>query len=251
MSTVRNILDALFTLAPENLREDWDNVGLLCGHPEREVKHILVALDASDAALREAVQKDCQLLVAHHPVIFSGIRKLTPESAPGKRVLYAAEHGIACIGLHTNLDSAPGGVDDLLAEALGLTDTQTHGYLRIGNVSKQSLAAFASFVKETLSCPGLRYVCGGRAVHRVAVGCGACGDETEAAIAAGCDTFVTSDVTYHTFCDAAEMGLNLIDAGHFETENPVCGLLVSFLRERFPETETFLSREHGDVIRFL
>ena len=263
MSTVQNILDALFMLAPENLREDWDNVGLLCGHPEREVNRILVALDASDASLSEAERLGCQLLVTHHPVNFAGVKKLTPANVTGKHLLFAAEKGIACVNLHTNLDSVSGGVNDLLADRLGMINVtmpaprgvdaqgREFGYLRVGTVPRQTLCEFAAFVKQRLSCPGVRFCDGGRPVFRVAVGGGECGDEIDTALAAGCDTFVTSDLKYHQFCDAADSGLNLVDAGHFETESPVCTLLVSFLREKFPQTETLLSRDHGDVVRFL
>ena len=112
------------------------------------------------------------------------------------------------------------------------------------------LETFLALVKERLHCPGLRYVDGGKAVSRVAVGGGACGDGLRDAFDAGCDTFVTADVKYNQFWDARDLGLNLIDAGHFWTENPVCGSLADKLREEFPGCLVKVSENHGDCINF-
>ena len=107
-----------------------------------------------------------------------------------------------------------------------------------------------SYVKEKLGCPGLRYVCGGKPVHKVAVGGGACADEMGIAVKAGCDTLVTSDIKYNDFWDAKALGLTLIDAGHFYTENPVCALLADTLRSRFPSLEVKISERHRDCMAF-
>ena len=117
-------------------------------------------------------------------------------------------------------------------------------------MEEQELAEFAAFVKAGLRCPGLRYAQGGRPVRRVAVGGGACGDFIRRAAAAGCDTFVTADLKYHQFQDAALLGINLLDAGHFETEDPVCDVLAQRLSARFPELEVLRSVQTG-CIRYL
>ena len=123
--------------------------------------------------------------------------------------------------------------------------------IRYGEVEEQRLADFVPFVRQKLACDGLRYVDGGSSVRRVAVGGGSCGEFlTRVRESLGCDTFVTADVKYHQFADAKELGLNLIDAGHIETENPVCAYLAAKLRSGFPEIEVVQSRVHADCIKF-
>jgi len=150
----------------------------------------------------------------------------------------------------------------VLAQVLGLKDIQVvepagtdehgrpWGLLRMGNVDSCALSDFLAQVKDQLGCPGLRYVDGGKAVNKVAVGGGSCGSELMAAVNAGCDTFVTADVKYNQFWDAKEMGLNLIDAGHFYTENPVCRVLAEKIQDAFPEIQVVLSQNHADCAKF-
>ena len=254
MSTVKEILDYCLSLAPKDWKEDWDNVGLLCGHADRQVNRCLVALDVTEAVVREAAMSCTDLIVSHHPLLFSTSR-LSDETPEGQLLLSVAENGIAVISLHTNLDSAPGGVNDVLAERLGLADAATfdgelHGIGRIGNVPEQALEGFAQFVKERLGAGGVRYAGGGKPVHRVAVGGGSCMDFLPQALAAGCDTFVTGDIKYHQFQKARALGVNLIDAGHFPTEDPVCEVLRGALAAKFPEIEVKKSAIHADCVKF-
>ena len=159
---------------------------------------------------------------------------------------------ISAVCMHTNLDAAEGGVNDCLACTLGLQDTKPLNEEKIGRIGTLScekpLEQFLSDVVKLLSCNGLRYRDGGRPVHRVAVGGGACGEYIPQAIAQGCDTFVTSDLRYNDFLDT--QGLNLIDAGHFPTEDVVCQEIVRRLRETFPELEVTKSAVHGDAVKF-
>ena len=254
--TVQTILDYLWTLAPVEYKEDFDNVGFLIGRREKPVTKFLVALDATEAVAAEAEALGCELVVTHHPVIFRAPKHLTDDD-PRTRVLLAyLERGLAVISMHTNLDCAPGGVNDVLAARLGLRnveilpDGETAGLIRVGELEETALPAFAAFVRKVLACPGLRYAEGGRPVRRVAVGGGACAGFMDTVAAAGCDTFITADLKYHEFCDAAVLGLNLIDAGHFETEDPVCDTLIEKLSARFPEAQVLRAR-HGDCIRYL
>lgn len=262
MTTVSDILQYIQTLAPHYMQEDWDNVGLLCGSPGRPVRKILVALDPFDHVCQEAADVGADLLVTHHPLIFRGIQAVTDETAVGKAILTLASHGISAINAHTNLDCAPGGVNDVLAQTLGLAYTQVihpkgtdedgrpWGLLRQGVVASMPLEHFLANVKAALGCPGLRYVNAGKPVHQVAVGGGACAGELKAAAQAGCDTFVTADVRYNQFWDAKELGLNLIDAGHFYTENPVCAVLAAKLEAKFPDVTVQLSQTHRDCAEF-
>ena len=254
MTTVADILAFLDTLAPRSLKMDWDNCGLLCGRPGREVRRILVALDPFDTVIDEAIRVKADLLVTHHPLIFrNGLMAVNEDTEAGRCVLKLVEHGIAAINAHTNLDIAPGGINDVLAQTLGLNGIETigeEGLLRRGTVPAQPLPQFLAHVKQALGCDGLRYVDGGRPVATVAVGGGACADEMEEALAAGCDTFVTSDVKYNQFRTAFQLGLNLIDAGHFHTENPAMPVLRDRLQAAFPEIEVLFADSHRDCMKF-
>lgn len=263
MATIRDIYKVLFDFAPAGMKLDWDNVGLACGHFDAAVRKILVALDPMPDVFEEAKARGCELVVTHHPLLFEGVKQVNSDSYAGKCLLYLIENGIAVMNLHTNLDCCPGGVNDVLAQKLELenvellnpmgTDRQgrPYGLLRTGTVREQSAAQFASFVKTALSCPGVRFADAGKRVVRVAVGGGSCGSELDAVLAAGCDTFVTADLKYNHFEEAKYRGLNLIDAGHFETENPVCEVLERILREAFPEIPVFRAQKHADETQFL
>ena len=260
--TVNDILNYVNQIAPKTMQYDWDNTGLLCGSRTKEVRKVLVALDPFENVCREAIEIGADVLLTHHPLIFRAPRSITEEEPVGHCILLLASHGIAAVNAHTNLDCAPGGVNDVLAQTLGLTDIQVadpmgtdeegreYGLLRTGYVEEQPLSRFLALVKEKLAAPGLRYVDGGRPVHKVAVGGGACGDEYHTALAAGCDTLVTADVKYNQFRDAYDLGLNLIDAGHFHTENPVVAVLAEKLRSQFPEITVEVSKTHRDCMRY-
>lgn len=252
MATVKDILSFLETLAPANLKMEWDNVGLLCGSKNTEVTKILVALDPFEGVCKEAADIGAQLIVTHHPLIFRAPSTITDETSVGRSIMFLCRHGISAVNAHTNLDVAPGGVNDVLAEKLGLQNITAleDGLLRTGDITEQSLESFLASVKEKLGCQGLRYVSGGKPVKQVAVGGGSCAGEMMDALAAGCDTFVTSDIKYNQFWDAQDLGLNLIDAGHFHTENPVVAVLAEKLRAAFPEIEVKISETHTDCMKY-
>ena len=204
---------------------------------------------------------EADLLVTHHALLWTpGF--VTDMDEQGRNALFLIENNIACINAHTNLDCAPGGVNDTLANKLGLqnisvidpkgmdAEGRPWGLLRMGTLEPQPLSAFLSSVKTKLGCQVLKYVDGGQPVCKVAVGGGACAGELQKAYAAGCDTFVTSDIRYNQFWDARNLGMNLIDAGHFHTENPICVLLAEKLREVFPEVTVCMSAWHMDCAKF-
>ena len=263
MPTVAEIEQALFSWAPRSLAEEWDNVGLLCGYTEKEVSRVLVALDPFEEVCREAHEKGAELLVTHHPLIFHAPNSITDRDSVGRCILYLAEHGISAINAHTNLDCAFGGVNDVLARALGLSDIRVIGekktdasgnicgLLRAGYVKESSFSAFSMYVKQSLHCGGIRCLDAGKPVRYIAVGGGACGSELSVVREAGCDTFVTSDLKYNQFRDGLDMGINLIDAGHFETENPVCSALADFLHATFPQLAVMHSEISADPVKFL
>ncbi len=262
MATVHDILTFLETLAPRSMKMDWDNVGLLCGSRKAEVSRILVALDPFEEVCEEAADWGAELIVTHHPLIFQALKSVTDETSIGRTIQLLCRKNISAINAHTNLDCTPGGVNDVLAHALGLSDIQVispvgtneeglpYGLLRCGEVREQSLEDFLRTVKKNLHCGGLRYVDGGKSVRKVAVGGGSCAGAMLDALNAGCDTFVTADIKYNQFWDAHDLGLNLIDAGHFCTENPVVAVLAEKLQAAFPEVEVKISEKHNDCMKF-
>ena len=262
MATVHEILAFLETLAPRAMKMDWDNVGLLCGSKKQTVTKVLVALDPFEGVCEEAAAWGADLMVTHHPLIFQALKSITDETSIGRSIQLLCRNSISAVNAHTNLDCAPGGVNDRLAAALGLFQIEVidpmgvdehgaqWGLLRKGIVEEQPLSEFLSVVKHALGCEGLRYVDGGKSVRKVAVGGGACASELMDAYGAGCDTFVTSDVKYNQFWDAKDLGMNLIDAGHFYTENPVTACLAEKIADTFPEVEVKISETHRDCMKF-
>ena len=257
MPIAGDIEQALFALAPGEGAMEWDNVGLLLGDPQQPVSRALVALDITEEVADEAIAQGCELIVAHHPVMncrwlpVQSIREDTPQ---GHLLLKLLRNGISAICMHTNLDVAWGGVNDILAEKLKLVDPGPlcdNGLGRVGRLEEpMDLADFVRFVSRSLGCNGVRYAGAGKPVCRVAVGGGACGDFEDDAIRAGCDTFVTADLSYHQFLDAKGKGINLIDAGHFPTEDPVCEKLVQYVSDRFQELVVTKSTSHREVIQY-
>lgn len=261
MTTVQNIVDFIETIAPAYMKYEWDHVGLNCGHSDAAVSTILVALDPFEEAVNEAKELGAQLLITHHALIWEG-GFVNDQTSWGKNVMTLLENGIAHINAHTNLDCAPGGVNDVLAEKLGLSDISVinpmgedpqgrpYGLLRMGTIPEQRLDAFLAVVKDALNCDGLRYVCANDRVNQVAVGGGSCASDMMDAYHAGCDTFVTADIKYNQFRTAYELGMNIIDAGHFHTENPAMLVLAEKLRKAFPNVEVVLSQNHSDCMKF-
>lgn len=262
MVTVNDVLQVVETYAPAYMKESWDNVGLLCGSRNAQVTKILVALDPFENVCAEAAEMGAELIVTHHPIIFQPAKAVTDDTSVGRAILQLCRNGISAINAHTNLDCAPGGVNDVLAQQLGLQNVQVlspvgtnedgapYGLLRCGEVPQTTLEDFLKTVKGRLGCAGLRYVSGGKAVQKVAVGGGACAGAILDAVKAGCDTFVTADVRYNQFWDAHDLGLNLIDAGHFQTENPVVAVLADRLQQAFPEITVICSKTHADCMKF-
>lgn len=263
MAEVKDIYRFIDRIAPFDTQEGFDNAGFLVGRGSRKVDKILVALDITPEVADEAGRQEIDLIVAHHPVIFQPVKSITDETATGRVVLALLEHGVAAICAHTNLDAAHGGVNGCLAQTLELShigqlcqagvDAQgrPYGIGRVGTVHCAGLSAaeYAAYVKERLGSACVRYTDGGRTVSKVAVGGGACGSMLEDALAAGCDTFVTADLKYNQFLDARALGLNLLDAGHFPTENVVCAPLAGRLAKAFPEVKVVLSEVHREVYK--
>lgn len=259
MAKVIDIYHYLDQKAPFSLQMSFDNAGFLVGREEAEVTKLMISLDITEEVIAEAKEAGCQLIVSHHPIIFHPAKSITDREPTGRCLLALTEGRIAAICAHTNLDVVEGGVNDALAQRLRLSDVELlrqegldpqgrpYGIGRVGRVEGFDTAArFAAFVRTALGIEGLRLEDAGRPVRRVAVGGGACCDMLMDAVAQGCDTFVTADVKYNAYLDARAMGVNLIDAGHFSTENVVCPVLAQWLEEGFPALQILLSAKHRE-----
>ncbi|MCL2201001.1 MAG: Nif3-like dinuclear metal center hexameric protein [Oscillospiraceae bacterium] len=260
MTTVNNVFEFLNKIAPVEMKMDFDNVGFLVGRADAEVRKILVALDITNDVITESAELNAQLVVSHHPLFFS-LKSVTDADNTGSKIVRLLTGGQSAICMHTNLDAARGGVNDVLAKAAGIADKADAGLLNedgrtsageaysIGRVgfleSPCSMADYLLKLKRNLGTKGLRYYDAGREVYKVAVVGGSGGDAFEHALRHGCDTFVTSDIKYHLFLEAKEVEINLIDGGHFCTENLVMPVLAQKLREAFPEVETTTAKSHA------
>lgn len=247
------IYQAIDEMAPFSVHASYDNPGFLIGDQNAEVTKVLLALDITVPVVQEAAQLGAELIVSHHPVIFHPIRQLLAGS-----VCYElARSGISAICAHTNLDVAHEGVNDMLALTVGLSspyeilfDSENLPLGRIGNLpASMELSTFAQQVKNRLNAAVVRFADAHRPAYRVAVIGGACDiSDLDTAVKAGVDTLVTGDAKYHMFLQAAECGLNLIDAGHFATENGIVPALAKRLKERFDQVEFVVSSVHRDVV---
>lgn len=250
MRRAGEIYEYLKELAPLELQMDFDNSGFQLGRLDAEVNKALLALDVTEEVVGEAIELGAQLIISHHPLIFSKLRSIMDT-----KLLRLAENRIAVISMHTNLDIAAGGVNDVLitllgARADGPLDPDDCG--RVGELPEaQQFDSFLRFCKTALDSKGLRYYDAGRPVKRLAVMGGSGGDYIGCAVEKGCDTYVTADIKYHQFLEAKELGINLIDGDHFCTENPVIPSLCEKLRHEFPDVCFAVSARHGQVISFI
>ena len=254
MATVADIFLVLCELAPLSLQYDWDNSGFLVGRSDREVRRVLLSLDVTSDVIDEAAEKGAELIVSHHPVIFEARRSITDLDQDGRMLLRLAEEKLAVISMHTNLDVAEGGVNDVLLTLLGAAaegPLDEDGCGRTGWLSEAcSMQRFLPLCRERLQTAGLRYHDAGHPVQHLAVMGGSGGDSVGRAYELGCDTYLTADIKYHQFLLAKELGINLIDGDHFCTEAPVMNMLADKLCARFPSIEFFVSSVHGQTAAF-
>jgi len=266
MPNVKDIYEFIKTIAPEEMALDTDNVGFLVGTGETEVSKILVCLDITSEVITEAIEIKAQLIVAHHPLFFE-LKSVTDMDITGSKIVRMISSGISAICMHTNLDAAQGGVNDALAVAVGIADEKrcaeplpnhkslaTGVVVSLGRVGKLNepccMPDYLKRLKKALNVNGLRYHDAGRDVYRIAISSGAGSAVWEDALKSDCDTFITADIKYHLFLEAKERGINLIDAGHFSTENLVSDVLQSKLKTAFPTVDSVESEAQNQTIEF-
>ena len=244
MLKCRDIINEMEKIAPKNTAEEWDNPGLAVGSPEQAVDKLLVCLDVSEQVIERAIKENAQLIVTHHPFIFRPIKNIRTDRALGSMIEKVIKHDIAVFAAHTNLDKAEGGVNDVLAQKLGLVDWERlppdlHGvsYGRIGHLAAEiSFDEFAANVKAALPTKYIRIVrAGERKVRKVALCGGSSAEFIATASFYGADVYVGGDIRYHDAQHAVEMGIHVIDGGHFGTEYPVVAALAEKLRAAFAD----------------
>lgn len=224
-------------MAPLAIQEEWDRSGLMLGSLDDETTGILVTLDLTRETLTAAIDAGANLIVTHHPVIFEPLTSVDRTTPKGDLIACALIAGITVLSWHTNYDKAEGGVNDVLAEKLGLTDVQALGedaIGRVGTVPETTAEAFADTVRRALALPYTTlYGDPETPVHRVALVGGSGMDYIYSARESGADLFLTGDIRYHNAQDALDLGLVLIDATHDGTENPAMETLAEKLRKAF------------------
>ena len=250
MVTVQDVYDFLDTRAPFSSQLSFDNSGLLVGDGNACVQHIGVCLDITPATIEQAADAGVDLMVSHHPVLFKPRKKLVPNDPAYMLV----SRGLNAICTHTCFDSASGGVNDVLAELFDLSRVEAVTLpslpvpmVRVGFLPETMRAVeLAATAAEVLSAR-VRWCDGGRSIETLAVCGGAGGDLVEDVAALGIDALLTGDADYHDFLDAEQLGLTLVAAGHFETENPAMPALCRALHEHFPQTAVTLLHQKKTI----
>lgn len=213
--------EAISKTVPEELSCEWDNDGIMCcPDPGHQIGKILLSLDVTDETVRYAVDGCFDAIISHHPLIFHPLKQITSP-----KIVSLIKNGVCVLSFHTRLDRVDCGVNAVLAEKLGLCDCEkfsAEGIGLIGNLScEMTTMKFAEHIKNVLKSDSVAYVNPTGKCRRVAVVGGDGKDCFADAVAAGCDTYVTGSFSYNMFADASDMGVCVITAGHFFTENPV------------------------------
>jgi dinuclear metal center YbgI/SA1388 family protein len=264
MPTVAQTVETLEQFAPPALAAEWDNVGLLVGDPARTVTRLMTCLTLTPTTVKEAVSEAADLVVVHHPLPFRPVQRLTTESTVGRLLLALIEAQVAVYSPHTAFDSAREGINQCLAEGLGLDgvlpltpsvtkDDPTVGTGRIGQFPRaMELTAVADRLKAFLRIPAVRAV-GDRdsKVRRVAIACGSGGSLLDAARLQSADCFVTGEATFHTCLEAEAIGMSLLLVGHYASERFALDMLADFLTEQLPDVRVWSSRTERDPLLVL
>lgn len=236
--TVRELYAFLEERIPRSLSCEWDNDGLMvCANDKAEVRRVLVALDITAAVAEQAIREGYDLIVSHHPLIFHPIKAVAVGETITNKVIRLLISGVSAMSFHTRLDAVEGGVNDVLANAVGLCDVTPFGkdgeeIGRIGNLPQpMTLKNFAALVKDATGAKYVQISDGGKLVSRVALLGGGGAGESGAAAAAGADTYLTGDLRHDQLTEAPERGMNLVQGGHFFTENLVCDRIRELLLE--------------------
>ncbi|MBO5010163.1 MAG: Nif3-like dinuclear metal center hexameric protein [Clostridia bacterium] len=238
--TLKELYDYLEEKMPPSLREDWDNDGMMCcPDTKAEVKRVLVSLDVTEEIVDYAIDRGFDLIISHHPLIFKPVSSVTDSGNVSRKIIKLIESGVSVFSFHSRADKVVGGVNDILCDLLGIFNAESFGegeLGRIGEIDEEiALEDFVYRVKQTLGSDMVRYSDGLNPVRRVALVGGDGKDFVKSAIDAGADTYLSGRISYNMMVEAAEMGINLVEAGHYFTEQPVTDFFQELLIDFDPE----------------
>ncbi len=232
--TVKELYDRMSERMPEHLSEEWDNDGIMCSVDfSSEVNNVLIALDVTESVVDYAISRNFDLIISHHPLIFKPINNLTEENHISRKVIKLISNNISVFSFHTRADTVEGGVNDILASLLGLEDIQPfgeNGMGRIGTLPEElGLDEFADLVRLQLDSDCVRVADAYNPVKRVALLGGDGKDFVKDALDSGADTYLSGRLSYNIMEEASDMGINLVEAGHYHTEFPVTSFFSSIV----------------------
>lgn len=263
MAKVIDISKEIEGFAPKILKEDYDNVGLMVGDNQKEVKKVLLSLDCTNEVIKEALELNCDLIINHHPLLFKKPSSIVKGDLVGEKIITLIKEDIALYSCHTNLDSTKNGINETIVNILGfnsskiietsdLKDCKDCGIGRIVELEKEmTISEIISLVKEKLNVKNMRIVRGSEKVKVLAIINGSGQDFFYKAKGLGADCIITGDTTYHFASDFKEMGISILDPGHFPTEYIVFLKTLEFLKEKFKDVEFIASKQSKDPYEFV
>ena len=259
MIKVNNIIKEMELLAPTYLKEDFDNVGLMVGDKNKEVKKVLLALDCTLKVIEEAKKENVELIITHHPLIFKRPSSITTDTLQGKKIIELIKNDISLYSSHTNLDSVENGLNDTIVSILGFDNSKIleknkrddkAGLGRIVSLNESiQLEDLISKIKKSLNINNLR-VKGKDKVNKIAIINGSGQDFIGKAVALGADCIITGDTTYHFASDYKEMEISILDVGHFASEQITFFNVMENLKEKFKDVEFITSTVEEDPFSF-
>ena len=260
MIKVNNIIKEMELLAPTYLKEDFDNVGLMVGDKNKEVKKVLLALDCTLKVIEEAKKENVELIITHHPLIFKRPSSITTDTLQGKKIIELIKNDISLYSSHTNLDSVENGLNDTIVSILGFDNFKIleknkrddkAGLGRIVSLNESiQLEDLISKIKKSLNINNLRVVKGKDKVNKIAIINGSGHDFIGKAVALGADCIITGDTTYHFASDYKEMEISILDVGHFASEQITFFNVMENLKEKFKDVEFITSTVEEDPFSF-
>jgi len=263
MTKVKEISKEIEKFAPEFLKEEYDNVGLMVGDEQKEVKKVLLALDCTNEVIEEAISLKCDMIITHHPLLFKRPKNIIKGDLVGEKVIALVKEDISLYACHTNLDSAKDGINETIVNMLGFSSNEIiepnmsgnykdGGLGRIVRLEKEiSICNLVELVKKNLNINNIRLVRGSDKVKVLAIINGSGQDFFMKAKKLGADCIITGDTTYHFASDFKEMKISIIDAGHFSTEYLVFLKTLEFLKEKFKDVEFVASEKCKDPYEFI
>ncbi len=250
----KDLIHKLEELSPSSFALAWDNSGLAVGETDKNITSVMLALDVTEEVIEEAIQKNSDMILTHHPMIFGSIKNITDESVLGRKLISVIRNRMVCYSMHTNFDVM--GMADAAADRIRLREREVldvtyedeiskEGIGRYGTLSHaMSLRECAQIVKEAFELPYVRVFGDAEAtIVTAAISTGSGKDMIQPALRAGVDVLITGDIGYHAGLDAVAEGLQIIDAGHFGLEKIFIGYMQDFFGRELPEIQVFVSKQ--------